>query len=89
MAAIPVPSANCLLVVDQSFQDRQTAGVTPGAALQAWLVPIPTGQTAGQAASAFAQQQNVPVNSVALLLDFSVSPPAYSSHQLVDGWIND
>lgn len=89
MAAIAVPSQNCLLVIDQNFQDRQTGSITPQQSLQAWLLAIPQGGSAASAAEAFAAQQNLPMGAIALLLDFTTSPPTYSSHQLTDAWAND
>ena len=89
MAAGTIPSQNCLLVADTQYPDRSASTISPNEQLTAWLVPIPTGKTAAQAATAFVNGLNLPVGTIAVLIDLSVSPPSFSSYQESATWTAD
>jgi hypothetical protein len=79
--------ADCLLVVDRTEAVIQQG--QPTAVMGAWIIPIPDGQTAEQAASEFATTQGFPVGSTARVIDLSKVTVGLSVWTLTSQWVQE
>jgi hypothetical protein len=59
----------------------------PPAQMAAWLLDIPDGQNAVQAAAAWVQTQNMPIGTIARVIDVTAAGAAMATFRLDSQWV--